>query len=92
MMGLKFFSSKNSLAEQDRFIDLLLAACTDTAMRNNLQSILTLPDARRIELVGLLVADMQRQGAPKAFIEAISCLSDTAIAEKAYEVLFSCQR
>jgi hypothetical protein len=30
--------------------------------------------------------------APKDFVEAIACLMDDAVAEKAYEVIFKCRR
>ena len=85
-------SRPGSVAEIDRFIDLLSAACTDAGMHATLEKILSLPDERREALIRKLVADMRERQAPEDFVAAIACLVDTAIAEKAYEVIFNCRR
>lgn len=39
-----------------------------------------------------LIGDMQQKGAPTELLEAIPRLIDNAVAEKAYETRFRCQR
>jgi len=81
-----------SVAEIDRFIDLLSVACEDSGVHATLDKILTLPDGQREVVIQSLLADMRRAGAPKDFMAAIACLADTAVAEKAYEVIFNCRK
>lgn len=38
------------------------------------------------------VSDLIIAEAPRDLIEAVACLSDDAIAEKAYELIYNCKR
>jgi hypothetical protein len=81
-----------TVAEVDGFITLLRVACEDPSINARLEQILALPDERRQALLHTLVSDMLIAKAPKDFVEAIACLMDDAVAEKAYEVIFRCAR
>jgi hypothetical protein len=81
-----------SVAEIDSFITMLCVACEDKKINSVLEGLLSQPDERRRGLVHEWVSDLLLRQAPKEFIEAIACLSDDAIAEKAYEVIYQCRR
>ena len=84
--------SQNIVSNIDGFIDMLRAACEDKYMNDTLERILSQPDKKRKEIVLLLIEDMTNKSAPNTLVEAIACLTDTAIAEKAYEVIYQCAR
>lgn len=81
-----------SVADVDGFIDLLRAACSDDKVNATLQRLLALPDEKRRNLVHTWVTDLLIEGAPREFTQAVACLMDDAVAEKAYEVIFRCGR
>jgi hypothetical protein len=81
-----------SVGEIEGFIDLLRVACEDEKVNASLQKLLSLPDDERRTLVHGWVSDLLIEKAPKNFIEAIACLVDDAVAEKAYEVIYHCRR
>jgi len=81
-----------TVAEVEGFVDLLLAACNDPGINATLEQLLSLPDQKRQGLVHAWVTDLIIAEAPQDFIQAVACLSDDAIAEKAYEVIFKCRR
>ncbi len=81
-----------TVGEIDGFITLLRAGCADPAVNATLSRLLILPDLRRRALVHAWVSDLIVAQAPRNFIEAIGCLLDDGVAEKAYEVLFECER
>jgi hypothetical protein len=81
-----------SVAEIDGFITLLRVACEDARINAQLERLLALPDEQRRGLVHAWVTDMIVARAPRDFIEAIGCLMDDRVAEKAYEVIFQCRR
>ena len=81
-----------SVAEIESFVNLLLAACNDAEINDTLERLLSLPDGRRQGLVHTWVSDLIIAEAPRDLIEAVACLSDDAIAEKAYEVIYKCRR
>ena len=85
-------SKRRSVSEVDGFIHMLRAACEDKYMNDTLEMLLSQPDEKRKEIVFKLVEDLQFKGAPSSLIEAISCLIDDAIAERAYEVIYQCTR
>jgi len=82
----------HSVSDIESFIDMLRAACEDRQMRHTLERILSQPDKKRKEIIMVLVEDMVNKQAPVSLIEAIACLRDDAIAEKAYEVIYRCTR
>jgi len=81
-----------TVAEVDGFVDLLLAACHDPKINATLERLLSMPDEKRRGLVHTWVSDLLIEEAPRDLVQAIACLSDDAIAEKAYEVIFKCSR
>ncbi len=81
-----------AVAELDGFITLLRVACEEKDIYERMEKILALPDEHRKMVIHALVADMKASRAPVDFVTAIACLIDTDVAEKAYEVIFSCQR
>ena len=81
-----------SVAEVDGFVSLLMAACNDPKVNATLERLLSMPDERRRGLVHTWVTDLLIEEAPRDFVQAVACLSDDAIAEKAYEVIFKCNR
>jgi hypothetical protein len=58
----------------------------------SLERLLSMPDEKRQTLVHNWVTDLIVAGAPQDFVQAIACLADDAVAEKAYEVIFQCKR
>jgi hypothetical protein len=83
---------RRTVAEIEGFITLLRAACDDRKMNATLQNLLGMPDESRRSLIRSWVGELLRKEAPHDFIEAIACLYDDAVAEKAYEVIFECGR
>jgi hypothetical protein len=83
-------NKKRTVGEIDGFINMLRAACEDSSMNETLELLLSQPNNKRKKIVLILVKDMAYKKAPIELIEAISCLEDDAIAEKAYEVIYQC--
>ena len=85
-------STPRTVAEIEGFVGLLTAACNDPKINSTLEKLLAMPDERRRGLVHTWVSDLIIEGAPKDLVEAVACLMDDAVAEKAYEVIYKCQR
>jgi hypothetical protein len=81
-----------SVAEVDGFVNLLMAACNDPKVNATLERLLSMPDEKRRGLVHTWVTDLLIEEAPRDLVQAVACLADDAIAEKAYEVIFNCGR
>ncbi len=81
-----------SVAEIEGFIDLLKAACEDQQINTTLERLLAMPDAQRQGVVHAWVTDLLIAEAPRDFVQAVACLIDDAVAEKAYEVIYQCRR
>jgi hypothetical protein len=81
-----------SVGEIETFITMLTAACADGAVHARLEKLLSMPDQRRQDVVHAWVRDLLIAKAPRDFVQAIACLLDDRIAEKAYEVIFKCRR
>lgn len=81
-----------SVGEIEGFVNLIRVACDDPGIYATLEKLLALPDQQRQGVLYSLIGDMQQKGAPVEFVEAIACLVDDAVAEKAYETIFRCQR
>jgi hypothetical protein len=82
---------RRSVAEIEGFVGLLAAACRDPKINATLEKLLAMPDERRRGLVHTWVSDLLIEQAPKDLIEAVACLMDDAVAEKAYEVIYNCK-
>ena len=81
-----------SVAEVDGFVGLLAAACNDSRINATLQRLLSMPDEKRRNLVHVWVSDLLIERAPRELVEAVGCLADDAVAERAYEVIYRCRR
>jgi hypothetical protein len=81
-----------SVADIEGFVGLLKAACDDQQINATLERLLAMPDAQRQGVVHAWVSDLLIAEAPREFIEAVGCLMDDAVAEKAYAVIYQCQR
>ena len=81
-----------TVAEVDGFVDLLMAACNDPKINATLARLLSMPDEKRRGLVHTWVSDLLIEKAPKDLVQAVACLMDDAVAEKAYEVIYQCGR
>jgi hypothetical protein len=81
-----------SVAEVEGFVSLLSAACNDSKINATLERLLAMPDEKRRGVVHAWVTDLIIAEAPRDFVQAVACLMDDAVAEKAYEVIFNCKR
>ena len=81
-----------SVAEIDSFVTMLQAACTDEKVNARLEKLLSMPDEKRQAVVHAWVSDLLIAEAPRDFVQAIACLLDDRVAEKAYEVIYHCKR
>jgi hypothetical protein len=84
--------ASRSVADIEGFVGLLKAACNDPQINNTLERLLAMPDAQRQGVVHSWVSDLIIAEAPREFIEAVGCLIDDAVAERAYAVIYQCQR
>lgn len=85
-------TAPRNVGEVDSFVTLLLAACEDESVHGHLERLLSLPDVRRQATIHAWVTDLLVAEAPQDFIQAVACLMDDRVAEKAYEVIFKCSR
>jgi len=85
-------SAPRSVAEIESFITMLRTACEDRKVNERLEKLLSLPDDRRKAVVHSWVSDLLIADAPREFTQAIACLLDDQVAEKAYEVIYQCRR
>jgi hypothetical protein len=85
-------SVPRSVAEIEGFVGLLRAACEDPQINATLERLLAMPDSKRQGVLHAWVTDLLIADAPQEFVQAVACLMDDAIAEKAYEVIYQCRR
>jgi hypothetical protein len=85
-------SAPKTVGEIKTFITMLRSACENEAIHPQLERLLAMPDQKRQALVHAWVNDMLIAEAPCDFIQAVACLLDDQVAEKAYEVIFKCRR
>lgn len=76
-----------TVSDIDGFITMLRAACDDPAMNRTLRQLLSQPDARRQDMVRWLVNDMAQRRAPRPLVQAVACLADDAVAQRAFGVI-----
>ena len=81
-----------TFGDVDGFINMLLAACEDDAMNETLQILLSQPDERRRVIVHRLLDRLKEKKAPPPLIDAMACLLDDDAAEKAYQVIYQCEK
>ncbi|HXM83192.1 MAG TPA: hypothetical protein VN929_14860 [Burkholderiales bacterium] len=80
-----------TVGEIDSFITMLLAACENRMVYERLENLLSMSDDTRQAVVHSWVTDLLIAEAPLDFVQAIACLLDNQVAEKAYEVIFKCR-
>jgi hypothetical protein len=71
---------------------MLRAACDDPKVNERLERVLSMPDSKRKTLVRSWVNDMLVAEASKGLVQAIACLLDDGVGERAYEVIVRCRR
>lgn len=81
-----------TVGEIDTFITMLRTACEDENVNARLERLLSMPDQKRQAVVHSWVTDLLIAEAPRDFVQAIACLLNDQVAEKAYEVIFKCKR
>ena len=85
-------AAPKSVGEIASFVTMLRTACEDEKIYAQLERLLSMPDQKRQALVHSWVNDLLIAEAPRDFVQAIACLFDDRVAEKAYEVIFKCKR
>jgi len=85
-------AAPKTVGEIDMFITMLQTACDDKQIYERLEHLLSMPDQKRQGVVHSWVNDMLIAEAPRDLVQAVACLLDDRIAEKAYEVIFKCRR
>jgi len=75
------------VSEQHDLIVLIHAARQDAAFRAEVLRLLALPAEARLALLEETLADMQAQGAPPSFVEAIGLLRDEHVVEQTRRLL-----
>ena len=78
--------------EIEGFIDMLLAACEDASMNETLEMLLSQPDDKRRAMVAKILERLRTRKAPQKLVEAMACLLDDEVAERAYEAIHNCPR
>ena len=81
-----------TFGEVEGFIDMLLAACEDASMNETLELLLSQPDDKRRAMVANILERLRTRNAPRKLVEAMACLLDDEVAEKAYAAIHSCDR
>jgi hypothetical protein len=89
---VKAQQAPKSVGEIGTFVTMLATACEDAVVYQRLEQLLSMPDQKRQGLVHAWVTDLLIAEAPRDFVQAVACLLDDRIAEKAYEVIFKCRR
>ena len=70
----------------------MLVACEDATINSTLQDLLSLPNETRKAAVYKLVAHLRATAALPELIDAITCLLDDDLAEKAFQAIYRCER
>ena len=81
-----------TVGDIDMFVTMLTTACEDQSVFERLERLLSMPDSKRQAVVHSWVSDLIIAEAPRDFVQAIACLSDDRVAEKAYEAIVKCKR
>jgi hypothetical protein len=76
-----------SVGDIDGFVRLIQVACEDEVVGARLESILSMPADKRRSFLHGLINDMSMGQVPAPLLEALACLTDDAVAERAFEVV-----
>ncbi len=90
--GFARLEGRRTFADVDGLINTLRGACEDANLHRTLDLILTQPDHARKAMLRELITEMRAKQAPNDLIDAFICLMDDAVAEKAYAVIYKCER
>jgi hypothetical protein len=90
--GFERPTEKKTFAEIEGLINMLRGACEDPTLYKTLELILTQPDHGRKAMLRELITEMRAKQAPADLIDAFICLTDDTVAEKAYTVIYQCER
>ena len=71
---------------------MMLVACEDATINSTLQELLSLPNDTRKAAVYKLLERLRASAALPDLIEAITCLLDDEVAEKAFQAIYKCER
>ena len=82
-------SLRKSVADVDGFIEMLMAAAEDSAVRQSLSVVLKKPSPMRKSMIHQLASDLHCRNAPQVLIEALACLEDDRIASKVLELILN---
>lgn len=85
-------STPKSVGEIEMFVTMLRTACEDPTVNEHLEKLLSMPDKQRQAAVHSWINQLVVAEAPRDFMTAVACLADDKVAEKAYEVIYLCQR
>ena len=85
-------NAPRTVADINSFITMLLTACEDQSINQKLEHVLSMPDQKRQAVIRQWISDMLVARAPSDFIQAVACLLDDRVAEKAWEVIYKCRR
>lgn len=85
-------SPPRSVAEIEGFVRLLKAACEVPKINSTLERLLAMPDSQRQGILHAWIGDLMIAEAPQEFVKANACLTDDAVAEKTFEVIYQCRR
>ena len=85
-------TTPRTYADVEGFINLMLVACEDATINSTLQDLLSLPNETRKAAVYKLVAHLRATAALPELIDAIICLLDDDLAEKAFQAIYRCER
>jgi hypothetical protein len=83
-------AAARTVGDIQTFITMLRSACRDCAVYERLERLLSLPDAKRRAVVHAWISDLLIAGAPSDFVQAVGCLLDDRVAERAYEEIYRC--
>ena len=82
-----FQRAKTSVGDNQSFVVLMRVAQEDTAIRQQLVTILSRNAFHRKSILNSYVDDLRFKKAPPEFISAVACLLDDAVAERALDLL-----
>jgi hypothetical protein len=83
-------AAPRTVGDIETFITMLRSACSDRAVYERLERLLSLPDTERRGVVHAWISDLLIAGAPTDFVQAVGCLLDDRVAERAYEEIYRC--
>ena len=78
------------LGDVEGFVQMMLGACRDPAMKAQLEAIVNLSPGNREVGLRRLLDDLRERRAPAHLLDAMTCLLDDEISQKVKEALHRC--